>query len=191
MVGLSGRPRRSSSRSPVGGYVQALQGIKQAALRFELLYPSIMSFNSYIAGLNLPFTVTDAQATNGFAWASLVGSFYLTFPGSDFKKKVEREAGKAIHMPPGKSAQIISGTHGMALFIPAGIFLFSLPFNQFVTPSWLLKTALPATYPEIYYGLRVAASIGCVGTGVAMISIFKHLGSQWNYIGVSRLLFQT
>lgn len=160
------------------------KAIKQAVLWSELHYPFIMSFNSYIVGLNLPFTVTDAQAINGLAWASLVGSFYLSWPGSDFIPKIEREAGKTVHMPPGKSAQIISATHGMALSIPTGIFLFSLPLNRFLMPSWLLKTVLPATSPKIYYGLRVAGSIGCLGAGAAMISVFKHLGSQWNYIGV-------
>lgn len=149
-----------------------------------------MSFNSYIAGLNLPFTVTDAQAINGLAWASLGGSFYLTWPGSDLKQKVEREAGKAVHMPPGNSAMVISQAHALALFVPAGIFLFSLPLNKFTMPGWLLKTALPNATPEVYYGVRIAGSIGCLGVGAAMVNIFKHLGSQWNYIGASRLPFQ-
>ena len=152
--------------------------------------PTIMSFNSYIAGLGLPFKVTDVQAINGFAWVALGGSFYLSWPGSDLKQRVEREAGKIVHMPPGKSAIMITRTHALALFVPAGIFLFSLPLNKFMMPNWLLKTALPETSREIYYGARIAGSIGCLIGGLAMTHIFKHLGSQWNYIGVSRLRFQ-
>ncbi|KAG9074926.1 hypothetical protein FS749_013466 [Ceratobasidium sp. UAMH 11750] len=140
-----------------------------------------MSFNSYIAGLGL----TESQTLNGLAWASTIGMFYLTWPGSDFQQKVEREAGKAVHMPPGKSAQIVSMTHGMALFLPAGAFLFSLPPNRFEMPGWLLKTALPPPSEEmLYYGLRLGGCAGVLGVGATMVWTFKHLGSQWNYIGV-------
>ncbi|KAG8771509.1 hypothetical protein FRC12_003572 [Ceratobasidium sp. 428] len=140
-----------------------------------------MSFSSYIAGLNL----TESQILNGLGWASTVGMFYLSWPGSDFKQKVEREAGKAVHMPPGKSAQIVSMTHGMALFLPAGAFLFGLPLNRFVMPGWLLKTALPPVRDDlVYHGLRLGGCVGALGVGVTMVWTFKHLGSQWNYIGV-------
>ncbi|KAG8742929.1 hypothetical protein FRC10_000717 [Ceratobasidium sp. 414] len=140
-----------------------------------------MSFNSYIAGLNL----TESQTLNGLAWASTIGMFYLTWPGSDFKQKIEREAGKAVHMPPGKSGQIVSMTHGMALFLPAGAFLFSLPPSRFEMPGWLLKTALPPAKDEMmYYGLRLGGCVGALGIGATMVWTFKHLGSQWNYIGV-------
>ena len=145
-----------------------------------------MSVNSYIAGLNLPFTITDAQAINGLAWASLVSSFYLIWPRSVYRQKAEREAGKVVHMPPGKSGGILTGIHGAAIFVPAGAFLSSLPVNNFIIPSWLLRTPFPKISPEIYYGVRVAGSVGCFGVAVTMISIYKHLGAQFHYIGVSR-----
>jgi hypothetical protein len=142
-----------------------------------------MSISSYIAGLNLPFT--EAQGLNGLAWASTTGMFYLTWPGSDFKQKAEKEAGEVVHMPPGKKGQLVSLAHTVALFGPAAAFLFSLPLNRFVIPDWLLRSALPPASPEVYYGVRVAGCIGALGSGVTMAWAFKHLGSQWNYIGVS------
>lgn len=148
-----------------------------------------MSFNSYITGLNLPFTITDTQAINGLAWASLAGSFYLIWPRSSYRQKADREAGKVVHMPPGKSGGIITGVHGTAVFIPSAIFLFSLPFNKFIMPSWVLTTSLPKISPEIYYGVRVAGSVVCLGVGVTMVSVYKHLGAQFHYIGVSRPRF--
>ncbi|KAG9117289.1 hypothetical protein FRC07_007364, partial [Ceratobasidium sp. 392] len=140
-----------------------------------------MSFNSYIAGLNL----TESQALNGLGWISTAGMFYLSWPGSDFKQKVEREAGKAVHMPPGKSAQVVTMTHALALFLPPGAFLFGLPPNKFEMPGWLLRTALPPVKDEaLYFGLRLGGCVGAFGSGAAMVWAFKHLGSQWNFIGV-------
>ncbi|KAF8606732.1 hypothetical protein BDV93DRAFT_520361 [Ceratobasidium sp. AG-I] len=143
-----------------------------------------MSFNSYIAGLDLPFTITDAQAINGLAWVSLVGSLYCVWPRSIYRQRAEREAGKVVHMPPGKRGGLITGIHGAAAFVPAVAFLTSLPVNKFIIPSWLLRTSFPGTSPEVYYGVRVAGCVGFLGVGVAMISIYKHLGAQFHYVGV-------
>ncbi|QRV98068.1 isoprenylcysteine carboxyl methyltransferase [Ceratobasidium sp. AG-Ba] len=94
-----------------------------------------MPLSSYIAGLHL----SENQILNGVGWTSTAGMFYLTWPGSEFKQKVEREAGEAVHMPSGNGAKIVSGIHAMALFIPAGTFLLSLPLNRFVLPEPLVR----------------------------------------------------
>ncbi|QRV84021.1 isoprenylcysteine carboxyl methyltransferase [Ceratobasidium sp. AG-Ba] len=115
-----------------------------------------MSLNSYIAGLHL----SENQILNGVGWASTAGMFYLTWPGSEFKQKVEREAGEAVHMPSGNGAKIVSGTHALALFVPA------------------VKGDM------VYYRIRLGGCALAWSLGAGMIWTFKHLGSQWNYIGV-------
>jgi hypothetical protein len=91
-------------------------------------------------------------------------------------------------MPSGKTGRIVSGVHGLAFFGSAGVFFLSLPLNRFMKPGWLARFVLPAASPAIHYGLRLAGCIGSLGVGMAMVSIFKHLGTQWNYLGVSRLI---
>ncbi|KAG9114909.1 hypothetical protein FRC07_007590 [Ceratobasidium sp. 392] len=145
-----------------------------------------MLFSSYIAGL-YTYDFTEAQALNGLAVASTGLSFYCSWPGSDFKAKVEREAGKPVTMSPTftRKAQAITGIHALGLFVPALTFLIAVPANRFVTPTWLTRTALPPVPSlEVYYGTRIVGCVGAVSLGVAMIRAFKALGSQWNYLGV-------
>ncbi|CAE6481087.1 unnamed protein product [Rhizoctonia solani] len=136
----------------------------------------------YIAGLNLPFN--ELQALNGLACASLAGSFYLSWPGSDFKKKAEEKAGNAIHMPAGQKGLHITIAHSIALFGPAVLFLSTLPLNKFIEPDWLGKFALPEVSPPAYYAVRIGSSALMWVSGAIMTKCFKHLGAQWNYIGV-------
>ncbi|KEP55653.1 isoprenylcysteine carboxyl methyltransferase [Rhizoctonia solani 123E] len=136
----------------------------------------------YIAGLNLPFT--KLQALNGLAWASLAGSFYLSWPGSDVKKKAEEKAGNAIHMPAGQKGLHITIAHSLALFGPAVLFLSTLLLNKFNEPDWLGEYGLPKVSPPVYYAVRIGSSALVWVSGVIMTKCFKHLGAQWNYIGV-------
>jgi hypothetical protein len=149
-----------------------------------------MSLNSYIAGLNLH--LTETQVLNGLALASTGVSFYLSWPGSDFKNKANREAGQPVEMPTRfkKKAQAVTVVHGLGMLAPTVAFGISLPLNRFVMPGWLARFSLaPAPLPIVYYSSRAAGCMGCIGIGIAMVSVFKHLGSQWNYLGVSyRLL---
>ncbi|KAG8689741.1 hypothetical protein FRC11_000882 [Ceratobasidium sp. 423] len=136
----------------------------------------------YIAGLNLPFT--EPQALNGLACASLAGSFYLSWPGSDFKKRTEEKAGKAVHMPAGSKGLYITVAHGLALFGPAMLFITAVPLNRFIEPDWLAEYALPEVSHPAYYAARIGSSISLWFSGLVMIRCFKHLDAQWNYIGV-------
>ncbi|CAE6422960.1 unnamed protein product [Rhizoctonia solani] len=136
----------------------------------------------YIAGLNLPFT--EPQGLNGLACVSLVGSFYLSWPGSDFKKQTEEKAGKAVHMPTGSKGLYITIAHGLALFGPAVFFITVLPLNKFIEPGWLAEYSLPEVSPPAYYGARIGSSISLWFSGLVTIRCFRHLGAQWNYIGV-------
>ncbi|CUA71680.1 hypothetical protein RSOLAG22IIIB_04726 [Rhizoctonia solani] len=136
----------------------------------------------YIAGLNLPFT--EPQALNGIAWASLAGSFYLSWPGSDFKKKAEEKAGNATHMPADQRGLYITIAHGLALFVPATLYLSVVPLNKFIEPDWLGEYALPEVSSPAYYAIRIGSSVSLWASGVIMTRCFKHLGAQWNYIGV-------
>jgi hypothetical protein len=151
-----------------------------------------MSFNSYLAGLNLPFN--GAQALNGLAWATSGASCYLIWPGSNHIRKVEREGGRRIELSPAlrTKAQALTAVHTIGMLGPAAVFFFSLPLNRFVIPNWLLKYALPpAPSPIIYYGSRIAGCIASIWVGVATVSGLKHLGGQWNYMGVSHSPFSS
>ncbi|KAG8769817.1 hypothetical protein FRC12_004719 [Ceratobasidium sp. 428] len=142
-----------------------------------------MSFNSYIAGLNLPFT--GAQALNGLACASTFGVFYVALPNAELKERSEREAGKVVDAPPGQQGVLITVAHTIGLLGPAGVFLTSLPWNGFKTPDWLLRFALPPpASPEVYYGLKTAGVIGTLGIAMGIASTVRNLGPHWHYIGV-------
>jgi hypothetical protein len=145
-----------------------------------------MPSNSYFAGLGLSFN--EAQALNGLAWAASGASCYLIWPGSKHIRRVEREGGRRIELPPairGK-AQVLTAAHTLGMLGPAAAFFFSLPLNRFVIPGWLLKFALPpAPSPMIYYGSRIAGCIASIGVGVVTVWGLNHLGGQWNYLGVS------
>ncbi|QRW12750.1 isoprenylcysteine carboxyl methyltransferase [Ceratobasidium sp. AG-Ba] len=145
-----------------------------------------MSFRSYIAGLGIP-TFTEIQTMNGVAVVALGFSFYLSWPGSEFKAKVEREAGKPVKMEPGltRRAMAVTGVHALGLFVPALTFLVALPVNQFVMPKWLARADLPWTpSPNVYYAVRAAGCVGAISLGALMVSVFNTLGSQWNFLGV-------
>ncbi|KAB5593463.1 hypothetical protein CTheo_3097 [Ceratobasidium theobromae] len=141
-----------------------------------------MSYSSYIAGLDLPFT--GSQAFNGLAWTTAAWAFYRGWPGLGMKNKVEAKAGKAVHMPPGRRGELITALHGIPLLLPGATFLISLPLNNFETPDWLSQFALPPVSPDVYCGTRVGASLGILVSGMLVGAAFKHLGAQWNYIGV-------
>ncbi|KAG8742931.1 hypothetical protein FRC10_000719 [Ceratobasidium sp. 414] len=142
-----------------------------------------MSFNSYIAGLNLPFTGT--QVLNGFACASTVGIFYVALPSSELKQKAEKEAGRVVHTTSGPQGLLITVAHTLGLLGPAAAFLLSLPLSHFETPDWLLRFTLPpATSNGVYYGLRVAGVIGSLGLASGIAWTVRSLGPQWHYIGV-------
>lgn len=143
----------------------------------------LMSYSSYIAGLDLPFT--GSQAFNGLAWTTAAWAFYRGWPGLGMKNKVEAKAGKAVHMPPGRRGELITALHGIPLLLPGATFLISLPLNNFETPDWLSQFALPPVSPDVYCGTRVGASLGILVSGMLVGAAFKHLGAQWNYIGVS------
>ncbi|CAE6446952.1 unnamed protein product [Rhizoctonia solani] len=136
----------------------------------------------YVAGLNLPFT--ESQALNGLACVSLVGSMYLASPKSDFKKRVEEKAGKAVHMPANKWGEMITAAHGFTTFTPAVLFLTVIPFNKFAQPGWLAEYMLPEVIPSVYYATRIGCSAVIWISGVMVKSCMKHLDAQWNYIGV-------
>ncbi|CAE6520464.1 unnamed protein product [Rhizoctonia solani] len=137
----------------------------------------------YIAGLNIP--ISQTQALNAAAWASIIIWFKKCMPNATQRAKVEKEAGVIKSMPPGKQGQLISATHGLGLFSPIAAFVFSLPLTGFRVPGWLAKTSLPAVESHaLYVGLRLGA---CAATFAGMYAAkitFKHLGSQWSAIGV-------
>ncbi|KAG8682035.1 hypothetical protein FRC09_017058, partial [Ceratobasidium sp. 395] len=144
-----------------------------------------MSLNSYIAGLNLPFALTETQALNGLAWTATFGMLYSMWPNSKFLKQVEREGGQVVEMPPGKRGEFVTAVHAVGFFGPALAFLVSLPVNKFVTPRWMLESSLPPTTSnEVYAGLRIAACVGTVGVGLLSTSTIKHLSSQWHFVGL-------
>ncbi|KAJ1306160.1 hypothetical protein OPQ81_010871 [Rhizoctonia solani] len=117
----------------------------------------------YIAGLNFPFT--QRQALNGLACASVTGSFYLSWPGYGFNKNAEDKSGKAVHMPSGSKGLYITVAH-------------------FIEPDWLAEYSLPKASPPVYYAARIGSSASIWLSGAIMTRCFKHLGAQWNYIGV-------
>ncbi|CAE7177910.1 unnamed protein product [Rhizoctonia solani] len=136
----------------------------------------------YIAGLNL--SITESQALNGLACASLAGSFYLAWPGANFKTRAEEGGGKVTHRPSGKKGLYITVAHGLALFVPAAVFMTAIPTNKFIAPEWLGQCALPEVSPPIHYAIRIGSSISLwVAGGIVFLS-FKHLDTQWSYIGV-------
>ncbi|KAG9123410.1 hypothetical protein FRC07_014983 [Ceratobasidium sp. 392] len=142
-----------------------------------------MSLNSYIAGLNLPFTA--AQALNGLACASTFQVYYLALPSSELKQRSEREAGKIVQMPSGQQGLLVTVAHTLGLLGPAAVFLLSLPLNAFKTPDWLSRFALPpAASLEAYHGLKTAGVIGTFGLGAGIAWTVRTLGPHWHYIGV-------
>ncbi|KAH7334867.1 hypothetical protein B0J17DRAFT_770412 [Rhizoctonia solani] len=116
----------------------------------------------YIAGLNLPFT--ESQALNGLAF--------------------EEKAGKAVHMPAGKRGEYITAAHAFALFGPTALFLVVVPLNKFVQPNWLAEYALPEVDTSVYNAARVGGSATIWLSGLLVRTSMKHLDAQWNYIGV-------
>ncbi|KAG9073736.1 hypothetical protein FRC06_011180 [Ceratobasidium sp. 370] len=142
-----------------------------------------MSLNSYIAGLNLPFTGT--QVLNGLACTSTLGIFYIALPSSELKQKAEKEGGRVVHTTSGSQGLLITVAHSLGLLGPATLFLLGLPLNHFEMPDWLSRFTLPpAASPEVYYGLRVAGVIGSLGLASGIAWTVRSLGSQWHYIGV-------
>lgn len=139
----------------------------------------------YLAGINIP--ITEIQALNALSWASTIVWFRACLPDSGFRARADKEAGPIKTMPPGKQGQMVSAVHGLALFIPMGAFVFSLPLAKFSSPGWLAKTSLPTLGShELYVALRIVGCVGAfAGAGMAKV-LYKHLGYQWGAIGVSR-----
>ncbi|KDN43846.1 hypothetical protein RSAG8_05839, partial [Rhizoctonia solani AG-8 WAC10335] len=136
----------------------------------------------FIAGLNLPFT--EPQALNGLACASITASLWFAWPRSDFRKRVEEKAGKAVHMPTGKRGELITAAHSLALFAPTALFLITVPLNKFIQPDWLAQYALPKVSLPTYYAARIGASASIWLSGTVVKTSIKHLDAQFNYIGV-------
>ncbi|KAG8696698.1 hypothetical protein FRC08_006992 [Ceratobasidium sp. 394] len=142
-----------------------------------------MSLNSYIAGLNLPFT--GAQVLNGLACASTVGIFAVALPNAELKARAEKEAGRVVYTTSGSQGILITAAHTLGLLGPAAVFCLGLPLNKFETPDWLSRFALPpVASPELHYGLQAAGIIGSLGITLGIAWTVRTLGPQWHYIGV-------
>lgn len=138
----------------------------------------------YIAGLNIP--ITEAQVLNAASWVSTALWFHTCIPNASFRAKAHQESGPIKAMPPGKQGQVVTTVHGLGLFVPMAVVLFSYPLSGFYAPRWLGRTSLPPMGSHgLYMGLRLAGCIGTfIGIGITK-SILKHLGTQWGAIGVS------
>ncbi|KAJ3486675.1 hypothetical protein NLI96_g4069 [Meripilus lineatus] len=146
----------------------------------------------YLAGIEphqilqrLP--ISHNQGVESIAWITTLSGMIFSATLGKKASKETKVAGPANTSSLTPFQKALTPIHSLSIWGPPAVYVITTAFNRMEQPDWFADWELPRGDLSVgwHAGLRTLGCLLNVGGYYFLSQCFKHLGSQWHFIGVS------
>lgn len=136
----------------------------------------------------MSFPLTQAQTLELTVCLTTLSHLYVQIHETKKVAKVAASEGGAVipsSLPTSFIGRVVTPIHGVAVVLPPPFYVLVILINGLIQPEWLASWRLTLDIGDKEPWVRIVACVASMGLSDFIGIIFKHLGKQWHYLGVS------